>query len=271
MHQPTVTRPRCAARCSARRTPPPMRMVLVAESWAPLPALAAALTSALAALPSSDGGRQLPRLRLAAAVACLDAPRAAAAEAVGAAALGAATVGSHGSEEGVLARCAPGVLEHVAAGFAQAVLLCQADEVPPPALAGLSRTLAAASPHAAIVRAARGPRAASGALASLLGLGAEAAGGGGGAQPGPLPFDAPKQQDMRDLVAPGRPPRPPARQPTLLPRPSRTPAAPLPAPCYWQRQLLEIYQCRAYLRGSVRRPNGRHEERDGKLFRTKQP
>lgn len=191
-----------AVAAAAGGKPPPMRMVLVVETFTPLPALAAALTSALAALPASDKGRQLPRLRLAAAVACLDVPRAAAAEAVGAAALGAATAGSHGTEEGVLARCAPGVLEHVAAGFAQAVLLCQADEVPPPALARLSRTLAAASPHAAIVRAARGARASSGALATLLGLGEE----GGSPQPGPLPFDAPKQQAMRDLVAPGAPP-----------------------------------------------------------------
>ena len=173
----------------------PARMAIVAESLAPLPALVAALEVAFAGLP----------LRLAAAVAVVDAPRALRAEAAPPAVAGAAAAGAFGGDEGG-ERCAPGVLELASGGFAQTVLLCNTEELSAEALSPLTRALDAACPLASVVRAPRlgGARAAAPSLAQLACLDDQAGSADTGSVAArPLPFEAASQRALRELIAPG--------------------------------------------------------------------
>ncbi|KAL1499950.1 hypothetical protein AB1Y20_012631 [Prymnesium parvum] len=139
----------------------PERIVLQTAGFVEAEPAVRAVLAACAAVPSAS-------LRLAAAAACVDAPRAAASP--------------------------PGLIEQLPAGLVQTVVVCHADEPPAEAYAALARRLAAVNPSASLARAPRRPRGAAAALADLLRLAPSAA---------PLPFDAEEQRAARAATSPG--------------------------------------------------------------------
>lgn len=109
------------------------------------------LQPAVRAVSAACASISLASVRLAAVVCCVDAPMA----------LGPP------AELGRQMRCAPGLLEQLDCGFAQALLVCHAQELGAARSAFLNQLLSSANPSASYIRAARGPRSAAAALAAL--------------------------------------------------------------------------------------------------------
>ena len=117
----------------------PNRVLVTTRGFVEMPAAARAVLDACARVTAAAAGAA--RVVLGAACACLDAPR--------------ATEAWAADGDG---RCAPGVLELLDDGYTQAVVVCHTAEMDGAAEATLNKLLSSASPHAALIRAPRGPR-----------------------------------------------------------------------------------------------------------------
>jgi hypothetical protein len=153
----------------------PERVLVTTRGLAEMPSAARAVVQACAAVRSAAGAGGL-QLGLGAAVACVDAPR----------------VFESWAADGDV-RCAPGVLELLDDGYTQAVVACHMSELDSAKEASLSKLFAATAPHAALIRAPRGARAAGATVAAMV-LPSTASAGSSATHPSmsvPAPFYAP--------------------------------------------------------------------------------
>ena len=153
----------------------PECVLVTTRGLAEMPSAARAVVQACAAVRSAAGAGGL-QLGLGAAVACVDAPR----------------VFESWAADGDV-RCAPGVLELLDDGYTQAVVACHMSELDSAKEASLSKLFAATAPHAALIRAPRGARAAGATVAAMV-LPSTASAGSSATHPSmsvPAPFYAP--------------------------------------------------------------------------------